>query len=397
MRRPRTWLTLALVLAVAGMTAAVGGRLERGSAAPITIGAAVDLTSFMSPYDSAAVQAAILEVKKINQRGGVLGRRLQVKVCNHQLDPAKGKACAAKLVAAGAVAVLTTCDVEFGAPATQETINSGRLAIASCVGTDEQGPKRFGAKGKLAFTLGNVAQDEGAAMAEYAIQKGWKRAITVSDNLLEYFRDVVEAFTVRYKELGGTIVLAESFTNGDKTINNVISRVSAAQADIIATSTTFGDWPAFMAGLRSLGNKTAVINSWAGDGTFWYPKDPQVTNYYYVTYASIFGDDPDPDVRALVNELKKAGKPPATGSFVTGAAAIDAIVAAIARTGKTDGASLAKAFEGFQGLSTISGNVSFSPALHAVFGRVYRVIRVENNKARYVGLVSAKKPAKIKG
>src|SRR3989304_109937 len=127
MRRPRTGLTLALVLAVAGMTAAVGGRLERGSAAPITIGAAVDLTSFMSPFDSAAVQAAIPEGEKNNPRGGVLGRRLQVKVCNHQLDPAKGKACAAKLVAAGAVAVLTTCDVEFGAPATQETINSGRL------------------------------------------------------------------------------------------------------------------------------------------------------------------------------------------------------------------------------------------------------------------------------
>ncbi len=397
MRRPRRWVTLAIVLVVAGMAATAGGRIERGSAGPIIIGAAVDLTSFMSPYDSAALQAAVLEVAKINQRGGVLGRRLQIKVCNHQLDPAKGKACAAKLVSQGAVAVLTTCDVEYGAPATQEVINAGRLAIASCVGTDQQGPKRFGPKGKLAFTLGNVAQDEGAAMAEYAIKRGWKRATTVTDNLLIYFRNVVEAFTVRYKELGGTIVLAESFTNGDKTIQNVISRVNQTQADIIATSTTFGDWPAFVAGLRSLGNKTAIINSWAGDGTFWYPKDPPVTNYYYVTYASIFGDDPDPEVNALVAQMKKAGKPPATGSFVTGAAAVDAIVAAIARTGSTNGATLAKAFEQFQGLSTISGNISYSPSLHAVTGRVYRVMRVENNKARYIGEITASKPAKIKG
>jgi branched-chain amino acid transport system substrate-binding protein len=351
----------------------------------------------MSPFDSAAVQAAVLEVGKINKRGGVLGRRLQMKICNTQLDPAKGKACAAKLISQGAVAVLTTCDVEFGAPATQETINSGRLAVASCVGTDEQGPKRFGAKGRLAFTLGNVAQDEGSAMAEYGIKRGWKRAITVTDNLLEYFRDVVEAFTVRYKELGGAVVLAESFTNGDKTIQNVVSRVAGTQADIIATSTTFGDWPVFVQGLRSLGNNTAIINSWAGDGTFWYPKDPPVTNYYYVTYASIFGNDPDPEVNALVAEMKKAGKPPATGSFVTGAAAIDAIVAAIARTGSTKGSVLARAFEQFQGLSTISGNVSYSPTLHAVFGRVYRVIKVDNNKAKFVGLVTARKLAKIKG
>ena len=42
------------------------------------------------------------------------------------------------------------------------------LAIAPCIGTDQMGPKRFGPKGKLAFSFGNVAQDEGSAMAQYA-------------------------------------------------------------------------------------------------------------------------------------------------------------------------------------------------------------------------------------
>ena len=45
-------------------------------------------------------------------------------------------------------------------------------------------------------------------------------------------------------------------------------------------------------GLRSLGVDTPVLNSWAGDGNYWVPHDPQVTNYYFVTYASVFGDDP---------------------------------------------------------------------------------------------------------
>ena len=54
----------------------------------------------------------------------------------------------------------------------QESINAGKLTVAPCIGTDQMGPKRFGAKGRLAFSFGNVAQDEGSAMAEYA----WKRA-----------------------------------------------------------------------------------------------------------------------------------------------------------------------------------------------------------------------------
>ena len=41
-------------------------------------------------------------------------------------------------------------------------------------------------------------------------------------------------------------------------------------------------------------------------------------------------------------------------------------------------------------MPTISGLVSFSPRLHSVFGRQYRVIKIDGNKGRYVGNVTAK-------
>jgi hypothetical protein len=39
--------------------------------------------------------------------------------------------------------------------------------------------------------------------------------------------------------------------------------------------------------------------------------------------------------------------------------------------------------------------VSFSAKLHTVFGRQYRVIRIQNNKPKVVGTVVAKVVAKI--
>ena len=51
--------------------------------------------------------------------------------------------------------------------------------------------------------------------------------------------------------------------------------------------------------------------------------------------------------------------------------------------------------EKFKKLPTISGNVSFSPSLHSVFGRQYRVMQIQNNKAKYVGAVTAKVVPKI--
>ncbi len=146
-----------------------------------------------------------------------------------------------------------------------------------------------------------------------------------------------------------------------------------------------------ISGLRTLGNDTPVLNSWAGDGTYWVTKDPQVTNYYFVTYASIFGDDPVAAVNALAKQLK-AG----TGGFVTGSAAVDGLVAAIKRSGgSTTGSTLAATMEKFSKVPTLSGLVSFSPQLHSVFGRQYRVVRIQDNGGKLVGTVTAKVVPKI--
>jgi branched-chain amino acid transport system substrate-binding protein len=399
MLRTRRWpaLGVAVALVAAATVVVASGASGGGKAAakPIIIGAAVDLTGQMAPFDAPALAAARIEVAKLNARGGAGGRKFQIRVCDHQGK--NQKQCAAQLISQGAAIGLVTCDVEIAAPAVQEFINKGLLTVAPCISTDEMGPKRFGAKGRLAFTLGSLAQDEGAAMAEEAYARGWRRAIIVKDNLLVYFRDVSDSFAARFQELGGQIVQREAFTSFDKTINNVIGRVAPTKADVIAFVTAFGELPQFVAGLRSLGNNTPIFNSWGGDGTYWNPKDPQVTNYYYVTYASAFGDDPDPAVRRLVNQMKAAGAAPATGGFVLGAATIDAIAAAVsANGGATNGARLAASFEKFRNLITISGKINYTKQLHGVFGRAFRVMVINNNTPKFLRLHTTKKMARIR-
>ena len=375
-----------LAVAVAAVGTSVGGSTTT-AASPITIGWAFDGKGNMAPFDGPALAAATIRIKQINARGGVNGRPLQLKTCDTQNNnPAKAKSCAANLLGQGAKIMFVTCDVDFATPVVQESINRGVLAVAPCIGTDQMGPKRFGTKGRLAFSFGNVAQDEGSAMAEYAYRKGWRSAALATNTLLVYFKDVVTAFDKRFTQLGGKIVGRESYATGANNVNAAVSRLNGRDADVIVTSTAFGELPAIVSGLRSLGNQTPILNSWAGDGTYWNAKNPPVTNYYAVTYASVFGDDPNKAVRVLAKQVK-AG----TGGFVTGAAAIDGVATAIRRSGgSTNGVRLAATMEKFRKVPTLSGLVSFSPRFHSVFGRQYRVIRIENNKARYVGAVTAK-------
>ncbi|HWJ32404.1 MAG TPA: ABC transporter substrate-binding protein [Gaiellaceae bacterium] len=382
-------------IALVALAATAAARTTTHKASPITIGWAFDSKGAMAPFDGPALAAAQLRVKQWNAKGGVTGRKLQIKTCDTQGNkPAVAKACALKLLSGGANIIFTTCDVDLAAPVVQEAINRGVLAIAPCIGTDQMGPKRFGAKGKLAFSFGNVAQDEGSAMAQYAYAKGWRSAALATDGVIVYFKNVVQAFKSRFTQLGGKIVDQETYHSlGGNDVNNAVSRLNNVKADVVVTSTAgaFGALSTLISGMRSAGNNTPVLNSWAGDGVYWLPKSPQVTNYYFLTYASIFGDDPNPAVNKLAKQVK-AG----TGGFITGSAAIDGIVTAIRRSnGSTNGATLAATLQKFKGVPTLSGKVSFSAKLHSVFGRQYRVIKINNNKARLVGTVVAKVVAKI--
>jgi branched-chain amino acid transport system substrate-binding protein len=388
MRGARWWLALAslaaLAVVISGSASAKQGE--------IVIGWAFDSKGQMAPFDGPALAAAKIRVQQINAAGGVNGRRLRINTCDTQNNnPARAKSCAIRLLGGGAHIVFTTCDVDFATPVVQEAINRGKLAIAPCIGTDQMGPKRFGRKGRLAFSFGNVAQDEGSAMAEYAFRRGWRSAALATNTLLVYFKNVVTAFEKRFVQLGGRIVARESYATGANNVQTAVGRLNSARADVIVTSTAFGELPALVSGLRSLGNETPIINSWAGDGTYWLTQNPQVTNYYFVTYASVFGDDPNPAVRKMIADLTKAKARPFTGGFVGGAAAIDGVVTAMKRArGSTTGSVLAARLEQFKQVPALASRISFSRTFHTVFGRQYRVVRIHQNRARYVGVVKAR-------
>jgi branched-chain amino acid transport system substrate-binding protein len=390
-------MAAAIAVVVVAVAATAAARSTSSSAGTITIGWAFDSKGAMAPFDNPALAAAQLRVAQINAKGGVDGKKLQIKTCDTQGNkPPIAKACALKLLSGGANVIFTTCDVDFAAPVVQEAINRGVLAIAPCIGTDQMGPKRFGAKGKLAFSFGNVAQDEGSAMAQYAWGRGWRSAALATDSVIVYFKNVVQAFKARWQQLGGKVVAQESYqdpTFGGNNVQNAVTRLNNVKADVIVTSTAgaYGALGPFITGLRTLGNNTPILNSWAGDGTYWLPKSPKVSNYYFVTYASSFGNDPNPAINKLAKQVK-AG----TGGFVAGPAAIDGLAAAIRRAGgSTNGAALAAQMVKFHKLPTLSGLVSFSAKLHTVYGRQYRVIKIQNNVPRVVGLVVAKVVPKI--
>ena len=65
-------------------------------------------------------------------------------------------------------------------------------------------------------------------------------------------------------------------------MQNAVSRLNGVKADVdrdVDGGSVRRTVDARVSGLRSLGNNTPILNSWAGDGTYWLPSNPKVTNY----------------------------------------------------------------------------------------------------------------------
>ncbi len=235
MRGRKRWGAVAIAVAAVGAItfgAGLGGSTTT-AAAPIVIGWAFDSTGAMAPFDGPALAAAKVRIADLNRKGGVNGRPLRINTCDtNGNNPAKAKSCAASLLGQGANVIFTTCDVDFATPVVQESLKAGKLTVAPCIGTDQMGPKRFGTKGKLAFSFGNVAQDEGSAMAELAYRKGWRKASLATNTALVYFKNVVQAFDKRFRQLGGSIVARESYATGANNVQAAVSRLNSRDADL---------------------------------------------------------------------------------------------------------------------------------------------------------------------
>jgi branched-chain amino acid transport system substrate-binding protein len=73
---------------------------------------------------------------------------------------------------------------------------------------------------------------QGAAMADYAYEKGFRNAATVHDGSI-YADQLQQVFANRFKELGGTIVAQEAVGPQDTDMKPMLTRVAAAQPDFI--------------------------------------------------------------------------------------------------------------------------------------------------------------------
>jgi len=352
---------------------------------PITLGFAIGKTGFMDAYDGPPFTAAQLAVADINAKGGVDGRPLKIVSADSKSKPDLAGDAATQVLSQGADVVVTSCDFDQGSPAAILATGKGKLAFSTCAASTAFGPQGIG---PLAYTMATAASAEGATMAEWATkEKKAKTAYVLLDDTIEFTKQSAYGFTERWKQLGGTLVGQDTFKQEDPSIDAQITRLKglSTKPDVIFLTSYMPGEAKALKQLRAAGIDTPILADEDVDGDFWKDAVPDISDVYYTTYVSIYGDDPDGKVNDLVTRfVKETSKKPDNGLFLTGYATVQAIAKAIELAGgSTDGSALAAKLDTFKDEPLLLPT-TFTKDLHITTDRTERVMEIKDGKSAFV-------------
>jgi branched-chain amino acid transport system substrate-binding protein len=278
---------------------------------PIVIGFATAQSGWLS-YESSSVEAAKIAIEEINAAGGLLGRQIKVVEADTKTDRTEGARAGQEMVNQGAKLVVVSCDYDMGSPAAFAAESAGVISISLCANDPKMGVQGVGPH---AFSWSFAAQSGGYVLADFGYEEGWRKAYSLLDTTIEFDKSTCAGFNARWKELAGAenFLGEDTWRNDDPSISAQITRLLAlpTQPEVIMLCTYLPGGASAIKQLRDAGIKTPLITSQALDGDFWLGSVPNLSEFYYNAYMSIFGDEPQPENQALLDKyIQKTGQRP---------------------------------------------------------------------------------------
>ncbi len=377
---------LAMILA-ASMTAFLLAIPAYADGHKITFAGALCLTGVQAPLDTPGYNGAQVAVKALNDAGGLLGKEVEFVNIDGKSDPVTVGNAAVELIDKGADLVLAPCDFDFGGPASREAQDAGIVGMSLCASDPLYSSWSLGDK---QFTLSMWNTTMGATAADYAYdERGWRTAYVVTDQFIAYTKSLSKYFIEHFQARGGTILLEDTYTNGDNDFSAQLARLQALETkpDVIFISSYGQDIGVIIRSLREVGYDAPVLGGDSYD-------DPAMiaalgeklgNDVYFVTHTWM-GPEAHPDMPNFIELYTEMhGSPPDTSFVATGWDAVMVLAEAVRIAGTTDGAAVAKALEEGE-FELLTGSLSYSDAAggHAP-DKAAVLIEVSGGKPSFLG------------
>lgn len=373
------------ILALAG-AAALLTPLAAKAEGPIKIGFPIPLSGPTAVYGEPVLRGAQLAVKEINEKGGVLGRKLELLPRDSKANADEAVRLARELIIKDNVDFLVGTLTSAEAPAVSTVAKENKIVFIaptskSTILTDPQHIHPY------IFRVSSNTDVEGEAGA--ILMARWKNVKTVATIAPDYAygRDSIAAFekSLKQKRPDIKIVDREWPKLGQPDFTSFITAQMSSKPDAVYCSLFAGDFATFSKEATPRGYFKAIDNRMV-DGAEVGTTDEAIALGKDYPFG-IISDSYDPVVwgganepaahKKFINDLKVFTKSKyASGWSIVGYQSIVALADGIKKAGSTNSDKVAKALPGMS-FETPVGKRSFSVKSHETFAPEYWGVMVK--------------------
>jgi branched-chain amino acid transport system substrate-binding protein len=328
---------------------------------PIKVGGGFALTGAESALDLPASNGAQLAVKEINAAGGVLGRPLELIVRDSKYEMDVTATIAKQFVEEDKVIAVVGFTDSDSVLASGPILQKAGIPFITAGATAPTLPDQIGDLLWLACFGDNV---QAAAGAEYGYNTFGKSAYLLIDKGVTYTTLLGAYFKARYTELGGTLVLEDTYEDSATDFSAQITKLKAleTQPDFYYIAAMPYNVGPVVKQLREAGLNGPVVG---GDG---YDTPDLVSvagaaaeNVYFTTHALMDKDLGTDGIKKFIADYNTEYTHDPENAFAAlGYDSVYLLADAITRAGSTDAAAIQKALNETKDFKAITGSITFS-------------------------------------
>lgn len=370
------WLSALLVIILAVSLLAAGcGKKEEAPAQEETVkvGWIGSLTGDQAIWGQCELNTIKMLFEEINEKGGILGRKLEVIGYDTRGDAMEAVNAVKRLTSQDKVIAVLGPNASGQAIPISSVLEEMKVPDIATVATN---PKVTVVDGKVKpfnFRVCFIDPYQGAVAAGYAYDVlGFRKAAILYDIADDYSQGLTEFFEKHFIEKGGEIVAKEAFKFGDTDFRPQLSKIKAANPEVIFMPYFFKEVALSANQARELGIDCVLMggDGWPSEVLLEMAADA-VNGSYFVNHL----DFDDPEVQDFKTRYMKKYN---TKVELNGYLAHDAVmllIDAIERAESFDPVAIRDALETAE-IKGITGTIKIGKDTHNPEGKEAAIIKV---------------------
>jgi branched-chain amino acid transport system substrate-binding protein len=356
---------------MASMVFAGGGQ----DANTVTLGAIFPLSGSVAFYGTESRDGILLAVDELNAAGGLLGKKLNVISEDDEGNAEKSVNAFTKLTTRDKVSFILGSSTSGPTQAMTALAQQSKVILISPSATNTAVTRT----GDYIFRACFIDPFQGIVGADFASDTlGVRRAAILYDAGADYNTGLAESFRNQFNAIGGQVVADEAYQTGDVDFNAQVTRIRAANPEVVYLPNYYNDVALQAKQLRAQGITCALIGGDGWDGLIDNAGDEVLNGFWSAGFAA---DTTDPRGQTFVKAFTAKFNRPASQFAALGYDTMMLVANGIKAAGTFDTAAVKDAMAKLNG-PYVTGNIRFDANRDPIKGAaILEIVRKDGKLA----------------